>query len=165
MRSYELIAESKSVDGKVPASEVAKFMSTHYGIAPRTRQLYMRKKILPKPKHRVWKSWFYETEVAKDVLGRAYLIKKLKEYRSIPFSMIKNIFQRHKDNISALIEKLLTITNTYQWYESDSDPYELVLSERNAKIMRAICEKVAKGAPLESINATDIEMNYIRKES
>ena len=162
MRSYEVIAISKSVAGKVSLSDVSKIAKNHFGIAPRTTQKYMLEGILPKPGHRVWNSWFYTTEVATEVLARAYLIMRLRQYKTIPFPMIKSIFKRYGIDINALINKLLPIADTYRWYESIVDPNEPVFNERHAKVMRRVCEMVDEGVPLDKINADEIAMDYIR---
>lgn len=164
MRAYELIAEKKAVDGKVSMAEISKFLSTNYRIAPRTMKSYIYDKgIFPKPEFKVWKNQLYTVKTAKELLGRAYLIMKLREYRTIPFSTIKAIFKKYKNDIDALTEKLLSITTTYTWYEADSDPHEPVLNERHAKLMRIVCERIEKGEPLRSINADEIWMDYTRE--
>ena len=165
MRAYEVMVGKKAVDGKVSMAEISKFASTNYRIALRTLKSYIyEQKIFPMPEFKVWKNQYYTTKTAKELLGRAYLIMKLREYRTIPFSMIKNIFKRYKNDINALIEKLLPIATTYTWYEAKSDPREPVMDERHAKLMKAICERIGKGEPLKSINAEEMWMDFVRNE-
>ncbi|MEW6008171.1 MAG: hypothetical protein AB1629_00865 [Candidatus Omnitrophota bacterium] len=163
MEHYEIIAKAKSVEGKVPLSEVYKVLKNNYKIARRTAQTYMKNKLLPRPRYD-WKDGFYTTESATELFARAYLIMKLKEYRNIPVGMISRIFIRHKVNINSLLKKLITIVREYRWYDQNSDPYEPVLDEENAETVRRICEKIQKGVSLKQISSPGILLKEIEKE-
>jgi hypothetical protein len=162
MEDYKMFVAAKSTEGKIPLSEVYRYIKVNYRIPERTAQWYAKEGLFPRP-DKNWKDGFYPSDVAIELCERAYLIARLKEYMSVKFNTIRNIFRRYEDNMRPLFDELIPVVKEYQAFKPGPDPYEPVLNEENAEIVRRICEKIEQGVPLEEISAPDMQ-EEIKKE-
>lgn len=155
---------AKSKDGKVSLSDVYHYLKVSFRMPTRTVQWYMKEGLLRRPDYN-WKDGFFTTSDAKDILERAYLIAKLKEYGTVKFSTIRNIFTAYKGNFEALLDELIPVVKEFQaLMPHPADPTESMLNEKNAELIRRFCDQLEQGVPLANISAADIQEQMLQEE-
>lgn len=156
MDYIDTFVKARIKEGKLYLPDVYEFIKSRFMIPVRTFQWYVQEGLLPEPIDE-GRTRYYPEELATQVLEKVRLLKALKEYSVIKFSVIKTIFEKYEKESPALIDLLSTAIENYPVFERGRIPDEPVFSWDNSEIMKELCNKLSRGEELGSIKVLNIE--------